>query len=178
MKGNATPTAAAIELVDATRGLSRESLEWIASHASRALRALHTKGSVQARVVDDEEMARAHEEFLGVQGTTDVITFDLRDPDEPVALGLPTPESLASRAAGVACPLETDLLICADEARRQAQRRGTTMEQELLLYILHGVLHCMGHDDHDEAAFAAMHAMEDAVLVQIGVGAVFGREGP
>jgi len=42
-----------------------------------------------------------------------------------------------------------------------------------LLYVVHGVLHCLGHDDHDEAGYASMHALEDRVLYAIGVGATF-----
>jgi ssRNA-specific RNase YbeY (16S rRNA maturation enzyme) len=45
----------------------------------------------------------------------------------------------------------------------------------LLLYTLHGVLHCIGFDDHEEADFEAMHGAEDAVLAAIGVGPVFHR---
>jgi ssRNA-specific RNase YbeY (16S rRNA maturation enzyme) len=47
------------------------------------------------------------------------------------------------------------------------------LEKEALLYALHGLLHCLGHDDHDEAAYQAMHALEDALLDAIGVGPVF-----
>jgi probable rRNA maturation factor len=171
------PSSAGLELVDATRTLSKAQLEWILAHAVKALRVLHTRGSVQAKIVGDAEMAQAHMEFLGVEGTTDVITFDLSDPDLPPPSPPPTSATLAARASAPAFPLDVDLLLCLDEAQRQSLARDTTPEQELLLYILHGVLHCMGHDDHDDAAFAAMHATEDAVLVAIGVGAVFGRGG-
>jgi ssRNA-specific RNase YbeY (16S rRNA maturation enzyme) len=43
----------------------------------------------------------------------------------------------------------------------------------LLLYVVHALLHCLGHDDHEEQAAEAMHRMEDAVLESIGVGPVF-----
>lgn len=102
-------------------------------------------------------MAAAHVRHSGVEGTTDVLTFDLRE--DPAAGGA----------------LETELLLCVDEARRQAAALGHLAERELLLYALHGVLHCMGEDDHDEAAAARMHAREDRVLTAIGVGATFAR---
>jgi probable rRNA maturation factor len=101
-------------------------------------------------------MAAAHLKYSGIAGTTDVLTFDLRD----------------DSAAGD--PLDVDLWICIDEARRNAADRGLPVERELLLYILHGMLHCLGHDDHDEAAHLAMHTEEDRVLMAIGVGATFG----
>ena len=102
-------------------------------------------------------MAEAHQRWSGVSGTTDVLTFDLAE----------------GRSAGGEA-LDVDLLLCADEARRQADARGFPIERELLLYLVHGVLHCLGHDDHDEDAFARMHAEEDRLLEAAGVGATYG----
>lgn len=105
------------------------------------------------QVVDDETMSTLHSRHAGETGTTDVLTFDLREDVEQ--------------------PLDADIVVCIDEAGRQAATRGHAVERELLLYILHGALHCLGHDDHDDAAYLAMHREEDAVLTAIGVGRTF-----
>ena len=102
-------------------------------------------------------MADAHLRHMGVSGTTDVITFNLAEGDE---------DALPAR-------LDTDLLICVDEARRQSERRSIPIERELLLYTIHGTLHCLGHDDHTTGDARAMHAREDAILESIGVGATY-----
>lgn len=108
-------------------------------------------------------MADLHERLCGVAGTTDVITID--------------PNRAASESAGRATrPMDIELLLCLDEAMRQSTHRGHATEHELLLYVVHGILHCLGHGDHDDAGFEAMHAMEDAILSAIGVGAVFGGD--
>lgn len=146
-----------VEVLDPSRLLSVSQLRWLGDHARAALRAINAEGEVRARIVADAEMAAAHEKYSGIPGTTDVLTFDLRD--EPSS----------------GDPLDVDLWICADEARRNAAERGFPVERELLLYIVHGVLHCLGFDDHDEAAHRAMHAEEDRILEAIGVGATFGR---
>lgn len=113
-------------------------------------------GEVRVRVVGDQEMAAAHERHSGVAGTTDVLTFDLRErPDGP---------------------LDVDVMVCADEAERQARARGHAVEREVLLYAVHAVLHCLGEDDRDEASAARMHAREDEVLSAIGVGATFAHD--
>ncbi len=130
----------------------------VGARAVAAIRHLGLRGQVRVRVVGDAEMAAAHLEFCDVEGTTDVLTFDMSS--ERDADGRPV--------------LDVDILACADEAARQGAARGHSLERELLLYIVHGLMHCLGHDDHDEAAAAAMHAEEDRVLTAIGVGATYG----
>ena len=130
--------------------------QWLETLAAKALDLLHAAGEVRVRVVDDIEMASAHEEFAGVAGTTDVLTFDLAEPGST--------------------DLDADILVCVDEAKRQAAARNHAPERELLLYIIHGVLHCRGHDDHDPEAATRMHAEEDRILSALGVGSTFAPE--
>lgn len=145
-------TAPRLEVADPAGLLVDSERRWLETYGPLALEALGRAGEVRARVVGDAEMARAHVSHLGEAGTTDVITFDLSEGAE----------------------LDVDLLVCVDEARRQSAARGHPAERELLLYVVHGVLHCMGFDDHDEAAAMAMHRREDEVLAAIGVGRTFG----
>lgn len=147
-----------VELIDATGRLSPEDARWIADHAARAMRVLEAEGEVRVRVVADPEMSAAHLEYAEVEGTTDVLTFDMSEP---------TPD-------GTRMELDVDVLACLDEAVRQAERRGHPARCEVLLYVVHGMLHCLGFDDHDDDEYARMHAEEDRVLEAIGVGSVFG----
>lgn len=126
----------------------------------RAARCLGLGGEARVAVLTDPQMSQAHERHAGVPGTTDVLTFDLRETGE-------------SGETGPGGPQDVDLLICLDEALRQGAARGHAPRLELLLYALHGLLHCAGHDDHTEPAAALMHAEEDRVLTAIGVGAVY-----
>jgi len=126
-----------------------------------AAAALHRAGAspdpahdIRVRIVPDNEMAALHQRHTGEPGPTDVLTFDMRD--EP--------------GAG---PLDVDIVVCSGEARRQAEARGLPLERELLLYIVHGLLHCLGHDDHDDNAHRRMHQLEDEILCEIGVGAAY-----
>lgn len=104
------------------------------------------------RLVSDPAMIELHTRHCGLGSTTDVLTF-------------------CSSAAGE--PIDADIACCVDEAVRQAARRGHSVADELLLYALHGVLHCVGHDDHDPEAYERMHAEEDRILSAIGVGVRF-----
>lgn len=126
--------------------------------------------------MSDVEMANAHLEYMGVEGTTDVLTFDLNDPEEHPAPDRIDAEMICAYKDRATFGLDTDIMICIDEAARQAAGRGYAVEKELLLYVVHGLLHCLGWDDHDEAEAARMHRLEDAVLGAIGVGVVFGTD--
>lgn len=126
---------------------------------TRAIAAWFTRsgarGEFRVAVVNDDRMAELHGRHKGEATTTDVLTFDLSDEE------------------GV---LDTDIVVCADEARRQSHARGHGLAEELALYVVHGILHCSGYDDHDEEgefSARAMHAREDEILTAIGVGAVY-----
>ena len=159
MKGSGTTTpqsdARLLEVLDASDLVGSSALVWLRDHAQDAMNLLGITGEVRVRIVGDSDMAAAHERYSGIPGTTDVLTFDLRDANQ-------------AGAAGSGGPLDTDIWICADEAQREASARGLTVERELLLYIVHGILHCLGYDDHDEGSHRAMHAEEDRILAAIG----------
>lgn len=171
-------TPLTLEILDDTGRLGPEKLKYISTNAAAAVHKLNATGELRVRVVGDEAMAAAHEEFAGVPGTTDVLTFDMSDPMEGAEGENPEvwvrPSELESGYERAPFVLDTDILICHDEGSRQAAARGYAVERELLLYIVHGVLHCLGYDDHDDDSFGAMHDMEDAVLTAIGVGPTFG----
>ncbi|MFI4892036.1 MAG: rRNA maturation RNase YbeY [Phycisphaerales bacterium JB058] len=112
-------------------------------------------GEIRAEIVGDERMSALHERYKDTPGTTDVLTFDL---------------------SGDPGALDVDIVICADEARRQARTRGHGPAEELALYIVHGILHCTGYDDHEDAGdlgAIAMHKREDEILSAIGAGVVY-----
>lgn len=149
-----------VDVEDAERRLLPIQVERIRSALRAAAAELAVTGEVRVRIVGDAAMSAAHERYSRISGTTDVLTFDLRDD--------------AGRRQNAA-EMDVDLLLCVDEAARQAADRGHEVEHELVLYAVHGILHCLGHDDHDEAAYQVMHALEDRVLEAIGIGAIFSR---
>lgn len=148
---------AAVDVIDATGRLGDPGVGALRARVLEALGVLGCTGEVRVRIVGDAQMRDLHMQHKNQDCTTDVLTFDLRDNPEAPAL-------------------DTDITVCLDEARRQSAQRGTSVEGELILYTVHGVLHCTGHDDRDEQSARLMHAREDEVLTKIGVGAVFSAE--
>lgn len=149
-----------LELIDPLNFLSHAEHSQLQEWAGAVFSQLKAAGSLRVKVVNDSMMSDAHLRYSGITGTTDVLTFDLseQDSDQDGAQGK---------------VLDTDLIICYDEAARQAENRSHTTLHELLLYIVHGTLHCLGYDDHEDDDFARMHAREDELLTAAGIGPLF-----
>ncbi len=129
---------------------------WVESHLRLCLDQLpHAVSRVTVEVIDDTRMAAMHARFSQIAGTTDVLTFP---------------------CSSAGAPIDVDIAVCVDEADRQSRARGHTLALELLLYALHGVLHCAGYDDHAPEDHARMHAEEDRILRAVGLGDVYARE--
>lgn len=91
---------------------------------------------------------------MGDASTTDVMTF---------------PIDVDRRGRAVS----GEVYVCVPEARRQAKIRKTSVEREVLLYALHGLLHLCGFDDRTPEDYRRMHRREDQILTRLGIGPVF-----
>ncbi len=130
--------------------------QWLSGRLIAALEHIRRPvARITVGIHDDHAMLALNQAHRGVADTTDVLSFELSGPGDPI---------------------EADIAVCADEAERRAARMGHTIRQELLLYALHGVLHCAGFDDETAEGFEAMHAEEDRILTAIGVGPIFARD--
>lgn len=113
------------------------------------------RASVEIVIVDDAAIAQFHQHYLGRRECTDVLSFDLSDDHQPQRI--------------------FEILVNAQEAVRQAEKRGHRPQAELALYIVHGLLHQLGYDDQTDSQARCMHRMEDQILQEHGYGKVYDR---
>lgn len=57
-----------------------------------------------------------------------------------------------------------EIVICPQVAKRQAVEHGSSTAQELVLYVIHGLLHLAGYDDHTPAQIKRMRDKEQALM--------------
>ncbi len=105
-------------------------------------------GALSVVFVGDREIAEIHEEFLGDDRPTDVISFPYPAEDHP--------EGEETVIGEVVLSVET--------ARREAARRGIPVPREVALYAIHGALHIVGFDDRDAAGRREMRRLERRYL--------------
>ena len=98
-------------------------------------------------VSSDETLRQLNLEFMGVDAPTDVLSFpaDFVDPDTQ------------RRYLG-------DVVISLPRAQAQAPENRQSVQDELLLLAVHGILHLLGHDHREPEEKERMWAAQSDVL--------------
>ncbi len=91
--------------------------------------------------VGARRMQSINKKYLGHDYVTDVITFDLQEAAE--------------------------IIICPMVAFKNARDYGQSLTKEILLYVIHGILHLAGYDDHAPRDRDVMRLKEQQLLGQI-----------
>lgn len=94
-------------------------------------------------LADDEKMRKLNKQYRGQDQTTDVLSFPQnvgeKEPLNPHLLG--------------------DVVISTVAAKRQSTEHGLSLEEEIVLLLIHGILHLLGFD-HERSNMEARHMKE------------------
>lgn len=127
------------------------------------------RGAAEMTVVfvDEPAMTELNTQYMGANKPTDVLAFPL---DAVEASKTPGPGAQSKGPdkeiadLGELPLLLGDVVICPTVAARQAPIHAGTLDDEIALLLVHGMLHVLG-DDHDTPeAEARMHARERSLL--------------
>lgn len=113
------------------------------------LRILRREGISRAELsfsfITSSQIRSLNQKFLKRSYATDVLAFDLMD------------KRKKSELMG-------DIFISTDAVIKQSKIFDTTLSYEFVLYIVHGILHLLGYDDHSPKDIKRMRAKEAKVL--------------
>jgi rRNA maturation RNase YbeY len=104
--------------------------------------------------VSDAEIARWNLSFRKKKGPTDVLSF-------PVA------STGAHRKKSDT--ILGDIAISPETARRYAKKNARTLQQELRVLMLHGVLHLLGFDHESKSDYGQMDRIEQRLRRRLGI---------
>lgn len=96
-------------------------------------------------LADHETVLDLNRTYLQHDYLTDVLSFDLSESDDVRAV-------------------EGEVYVDLDTAFERHEEFGVSFEDEVRRYVVHGLLHLLGHDDATPDEKAAMHALEDKYL--------------
>jgi probable rRNA maturation factor len=96
---------------------------------------------VHVLLISDRKISELHRRFMQISGPTDVITFQ-----------------------------HGEIFISVETAQRQAKAFQTRLNDEIRLYLVHGLLHLRGFDDRDPKARRGIEAAQTRVLRRLSSG--------
>lgn len=102
------------------------------------------EGEISVSFVSEQEIRELNLQYVGIDGPTDVIAFEL----------------------GGKGTLLGDIYIAPEVARHRAAEWDVTVSEELLRLVVHGVLHVLGHDhpSGDDRLESTMFRLQEEVL--------------
>ena len=108
--------------------------------------------SITVLISDDEHLKAMNLRYRGIDKATDVLAFDagFDDPD------------FETRYLG-------DVAISCQQAQKQADSLGHTVEEELQLLVVHGILHLLGFDHNTDVRKEEMWSIQTQVLAELGL---------
>ena len=121
------------------------------SKIKRAVKEVLSKEGKDARLsialVDNNEIKKLNEQYFESNEVTDVISFPLSDNKNL---------------------LSGEIIVSVETAVDTAGKRNISIEGEIILYIVHGILHLLGYDDGNKRDARVMHEEESKILRELG----------
>ncbi len=107
-----------------------------------------TKTIMNIIFVNDEEIHKINKDYRNIDRVTDVISFALNDEKDFL---------IKTEELG-------DIFICIDQAKRQAEDYGHSLDRELGFLSVHGYLHLHGYDHMNKEDEEIMFKKQDEIL--------------
>ena len=103
--------------------------------------------------VEADEIRELNRNFRQVDSVTDVLSFESDGEIDP---------ETGTEYLG-------DIIICLEQAAKQAEQSGHSVENGVALLEIHGLLHLLGYDHMDEAQRSEMWKYQDMYLEKCGI---------
>jgi probable rRNA maturation factor len=113
---------------------------------------------VSVRLTSDERVRALNAEWRGKDQPTNVLSFPLAEPAELAGCNQPGAEILVG-----------DIVLARGVCAAEAADKAVALEDHAAHLLVHGTLHLLGYDHHDDAAAVDMEAREVRALARLGI---------
>ncbi len=100
---------------------------------------------------DDKFIRSLNNKYRGIDKPTDVLSFSLQEG------AIKSPEVESDKLLG-------DIIISVETAQRQSDSLNHSVEKELTVLLIHGLLHLTGHDHEKDKDYKIMREKENEIL--------------
>ena len=130
----------------------------IAESAFPQLASAERPVELSVRLTSDAEVKALNEQWRGKDQPTNVLSFPLLDKGELQSANLAGPELLLG-----------DIVLARGVCLSEAADKGIGLEDHAAHLIVHGTLHLLGYDHHDDGEASDMEEREVRALRRIGI---------
>ena len=130
----------------------------IAESAFPQLATVERPVEISVRMTGDEQVQALNSEWRGKNKPTNVLSFPLADKDELQTTNLADVELLLG-----------DIILARGVCEAEAAEKGVSMQQHATHLLVHGTLHLLGYDHHDDDEAADMEEREIRALNRLGI---------
>jgi len=113
---------------------------------------------ISVTLTGDEQVRELNAHWRGKDKPTNVLSFPMADEMDFSRQTIAGPELLLG-----------DIILAHGVCEAEATDKGVTFEQHATHLLVHGTLHLLGYDHHDDAQAADMEAREVRALARLGV---------
>jgi probable rRNA maturation factor len=113
---------------------------------------------LSVRLAGDEEVRALNAEWRGKDKATNVLSFPMIDPAELHRATIAEQELLLG-----------DVVLARGVCEAEAAEKGLSVDDHATHLLVHGTLHLLGYDHHDDDDAADMEAREVRALARLGI---------
>jgi probable rRNA maturation factor len=124
----------------------------LAAASPRSGRKLAENAEIAVIFTDDARIKGVNRQFRKKNKPTNVLSF---------------PAPMLEK--GVFGPVLGDILLARETIEKEAEAQHLTVEAHLTHLVVHGFLHLLGYDHHNDADAAHMERLETAILGELGI---------
>jgi probable rRNA maturation factor len=113
---------------------------------------------ISVTLTGDEQVRALNAEWRGKDKPTNVLSFPMADERDLTRANIDGPELLLG-----------DIILAHGICEAEAADKGVSFEQHATHLLVHGTLHLLGYDHHDDAQAEDMEAREARALARLGI---------
>jgi len=113
---------------------------------------------LSVRLTGDNEVRELNAKWRGKDKATNVLSFPLANPGDLIPTNVSNGELLLG-----------DIVMARGVCEAEAAEKGVSLQDHATHLLVHGTLHLLGYDHHDDADAAEMEAREVRALARLGI---------
>jgi probable rRNA maturation factor len=148
------------------RKLVRAAAEAAISHSAFPQLAQSPRAvELSVRLASDDEVRALNAQWRGKDKPTNVLSFPQLEPAALEEVADSGPELMLG-----------DVVLARGVCAREADEKAISLDQHAAHLVVHGTLHLLGHDHHDDPSAAEMEGREVRALARLGIDDPYGDE--